>query len=575
MLIPNFKSMPIYILASNEIEQLQTIRPDGLTDFQLMLTISGTGIFVDENNNKFELNSGDIMGFSPHIKHSYYPKDTKNVWKIRYITFGGTSLADGLFDTMGLPSTTFILKNYNIKNLKEIKELFHKILVHYIDHSIADDLVCNVLIYKLLYEIHVAYCEIESPNPKIYTPISMALSYINNNYMSRLDMLEISSNTFQSPNILNRNFKNILGMTVPQYITEFKMNMAKKLLCLNDNLTVQEVAIKVGIPSKSYFIQQFKKRFGITPGKFRKTAKEYEINKFSPISPKYSELYETQKSLPVYITNTGENLSQQNTKTSDISDEFTTYQLMLTTSGSGILVDELGIEHYIGPNSIVFTKPNYYMSYYPTDEPWSTTWVRFRGKNIAPLLSLIGYENFNIISKTQITFIGKHLGKVEYDLAYDFAKTFDEISSGSWHGSFEMVLYLSAKLYEFLTMLALAMDINREEKTQKEKLAIRAADIIQLHYMSSLLTEDIAESLDISIPTLNKIFKMYYNKTVSEHLFDVRIEQAQRRLIRYSSKSIDSIASECGFSSTSYFISCFKKVSGMTPRDFRDKYMFI
>ena len=64
------------------------------------------------------------------------------------------------------------------------------------------------------------------------------------------------------------------------------------------------------------------------------------------------------------------------------------------------------------------------------------------------------------------------------------------------------------------------------------------------------------------------IFKEYTGKSVSAYLTDLRIQHA-KQLLTATNKSINLIAEEVGYESSSYFIKVFKDLTGVTPNHFR------
>lgn len=74
---------------------------------------------------------------------------------------------------------------------------------------------------------------------------------------------EIGLNTYQ----LKVGFKNIYGNTVHKYLTDYRMNQARKMLDAGQ-LRVNEVGYQVGFSNSSHFIAAFKKKFGVTPKKY-------------------------------------------------------------------------------------------------------------------------------------------------------------------------------------------------------------------------------------------------------------------------------------------------------------------
>ncbi|MCW3094273.1 MAG: monosaccharide transporter substrate-binding protein family [Ferruginibacter sp.] len=67
---------------------------------------------------------------------------------------------------------------------------------------------------------------------------------------------------------LYRKVKAVLGYNVNDYILTVRMQKAKYLL-LNENLSIAEIAFKVGFSSQAYFSTVFKSKFGVTPKAFK------------------------------------------------------------------------------------------------------------------------------------------------------------------------------------------------------------------------------------------------------------------------------------------------------------------
>ena len=64
-------------------------------------------------------------------------------------------------------------------------------------------------------------------------------------------------------------FKRDTGKTFIEYLTDYRMEEASKLL-LNDNLKTYVIAERVGYSDPNYFTYVFKRKYGLTPSKYRK-----------------------------------------------------------------------------------------------------------------------------------------------------------------------------------------------------------------------------------------------------------------------------------------------------------------
>lgn len=79
----------------------------------------------------------------------------------------------------------------------------------------------------------------------------------------------ISSELHYDYNYLSNLFSSVEGITLEQYIIRQKIEKVKELL-LYDELSLGEIAWKMGYNSAAYLSNQFKKVTGFTPGQFKK-----------------------------------------------------------------------------------------------------------------------------------------------------------------------------------------------------------------------------------------------------------------------------------------------------------------
>ena len=92
---------------------------------------------------------------------------------------------------------------------------------------------------------------------------------------------------------------------------------------------------------------------------------------------------------------------------------------------------------------------------------------------------------------------------------------------------------------------------------------------IRKNIHSNITVSELAEVVDLNETYLSKLFKKEMHCTVSEFIRDEKIAEACW-LLRYTDKTSIEIATDLSFSSHSYFISVFKKVKGVTPKEYRN-----
>lgn len=104
--------------------------------------------------------------------------------------------------------------------------------------------------------------------PQHYSkPIQDALVYIMANYAESLPASQIASRMYMSREHFARLFKKEVGMTYHEYLTNYRINIAKKLL-ESGEYNVSEVCAMVGYPNDNYFYKLFKKYTGKSPNRF-------------------------------------------------------------------------------------------------------------------------------------------------------------------------------------------------------------------------------------------------------------------------------------------------------------------
>jgi two-component system response regulator YesN len=100
-------------------------------------------------------------------------------------------------------------------------------------------------------------------------------------------------------------------------------------------------------------------------------------------------------------------------------------------------------------------------------------------------------------------------------------------------------------------------------------LIARVKEFIREHYASEGLSlQDAAEYVSVSPSHLSKVFSQETGQTFIEYLTRTRIRKAMELLRTTSGKTYE-IAYRVGYGDAHYFSNLFKKMTGLTPRDFR------
>ena len=102
--------------------------------------------------------------------------------------------------------------------------------------------------------------------------LETAIKHLRNNYQEEITTEELAKMCYISPSHLSRIFKKETGKTISQYLADYRINLAKKLL-VELELSIEKIAFSVGYQDTSYFGKKFKTIVGMTPRQYQQQAR--------------------------------------------------------------------------------------------------------------------------------------------------------------------------------------------------------------------------------------------------------------------------------------------------------------
>lgn len=143
-------------------------------------------------------------------------------------------------------------------------------------------------------------------------------------------------------------------------------------------------------------------------------------------------------------------------------------------------------------------------------------------------------------------------------------ETFDEKDRSS-------VLLMRALLCEVLVKLAAQRVQEEEFQTAEHSYVDRAIQYMTVNLSGPTSIRHVAQHAGCSRARLFDVFKEATGMTPNDYWQRIRIEEAFRQ-VTDSSQSFTQIAMDCGFSTSQYFCTVFRKYWGMSPTQCRKKY---
>jgi transcriptional regulator GlxA family with amidase domain len=158
-------------------------------------------------------------------------------------------------------------------------------------------------------------------------------------------------------------------------------------------------------------------------------------------------------------------------------------------------------------------------------------------------------------------------------------------SSGGANSYWNLLLHLVEK-YTNRNMAILAskffvLDIDRHsqspfqifrgQKLHEDEDMVKVQDYIEANYTEKISVDDLCTKFGIGRRTFERRFKKATNNSIVEYMQRVKIEAAKRQL-ETGRKTVSEVMYEVGYNDTKAFRDLFKKITSMSPVDYRNKY---
>ena len=110
--------------------------------------------------------------------------------------------------------------------------------------------------------------------------------------------------------------------------------------------------------------------------------------------------------------------------------------------------------------------------------------------------------------------------------------------------------------------------IEVKNQGKKNENLLKVLNYIYQNYSSQIKVETLASIMGLSEGETSRTFKKLTGQSPMDYIIHYRIKIATI-LLKNTSKSITDIAFEVGFSSSCYFTIAFKKITGLTPSEYK------
>lgn len=158
-------------------------------------------------------------------------------------------------------------------------------------------------------------------------------------------------------------------------------------------------------------------------------------------------------------------------------------------------------------------------------------------------------------------------------------------SSGGANSYWNLLLYLLEKYTDrdtaILAAKYFAIDIDREsqaafmmfngQKDHNDVEVKKAQDFIEDNSAEKITVDQLVDMFAVSRRSFERRFKKATNNTIVEYIQRVKVEAAKRSF-ELSRKNINEVMFDVGYTDTKAFRTVFKRITGLTPIEYRNKY---
>lgn len=96
----------------------------------------------------------------------------------------------------------------------------------------------------------------------------------------------------------------------------------------------------------------------------------------------------------------------------------------------------------------------------------------------------------------------------------------------------------------------------------------KVIEYVDTHFVDEIAAEELAKLAGLSVPHFNRLFRQVLRLSPMEYVLSLRVQEAQR-LLATTRMSVGGIAAATGFYDQSHFTKRFRKVTGVTPSEYR------
>ena len=222
------------------------------------------------------------------------------------------------------------------------------------------------------------------------------------------------------------------------------------------------------------------------------------------------------------------------------------YLFVLVNNGTAVMCDNTKTK--FGEHDLLVMCPNTKI-HYKALENWSISWLGLYGEAVQEYMDILGVNPQNPILHISL-----------YDeLSYVMERIFTVSNSITLSSR----LHISGLIYEFFSVLMRNSTVN-----PKADYIDTALNIMNYNFCERISVEYVAKHISIDPAYFSRKFTQRVGISPKKYLLNKRIECA-KELLQSTNAGISEISNSVGYDDQFYFSRIFKKITGLSPSEYR------
>lgn len=263
------EAFPFYVkeFGYNNDSSLLLGQKNDYNDYLLLYSIDGTARFTKQQSVYYiQKNSIVVTACNTPLTFTTVSRH----WRYYFFIIGGSHAK--LFYNHVRTKNNMILDNPFTNILDDFMDIYNLLIDH--RPSLNETwkyMNISLLLHKIftsVYDLNENINEVKKMTPVQETHVNLAVRYITDHYKEPITVDTICNEIGFSKYYFCKLFKQQQGMTVHQYLNNYRIKNAKELLAYS-KLSVTNIATQVGFKNSLTFIRAFERTVNMTPSEYR------------------------------------------------------------------------------------------------------------------------------------------------------------------------------------------------------------------------------------------------------------------------------------------------------------------